>query len=166
MNILFEPISPKDRYSIIEIFNYYIENSFSAYPEKKMPYEFFDTLLKMSVGYPTVAAKNENGKVLGFGLLRPHSQIPTFSHTAEITYFITPEYTGRGIGRSMLTYLINEAQQRGIATILASISSMNEGSINFHTKNGFVECGRFQKICKKKGCSFDIVWMQLILSHV
>lgn len=36
-----------DRESVMDIFNYYIENSFSAYPERKLPYEFFDTFLNM-----------------------------------------------------------------------------------------------------------------------
>jgi phosphinothricin acetyltransferase len=63
----------------------------------------------------------------------------------------------------MLNYLINEAKQKGVSSILASISSLNEGSINFHRKNGFVECGRFKKIGKKKEQFFDVVWMQRML---
>ena len=48
--------------------------------------------------YPTITVKDEIGEVLGFGMLRAHNPIPTFSQTAEITYFIKPEYTRRGIG--------------------------------------------------------------------
>lgn len=36
-------------------------------------------------------------------------------------------------------------------------------SINFHKKNGFIECGRFQRIGRKHGQTFDVIWMQKML---
>ena len=63
----------------------------------------------MSDGYPTIAVKNESGEILGFGMLRAHNFIPTFSHTAEITYFKKPEYTGNTCQRMtfFLTNIVN-----------------------------------------------------------
>ena len=55
------------------------------------------------------------------------------------------------IGTMALKRLEQDALQVGIKTILANISSINTRSIDFHKKNGFVECGRFQKIITKKG---------------
>ncbi|MHB8052899.1 MAG: hypothetical protein ACYDEZ_06390 [Methanoregula sp.] len=37
----FSPITDTDREPIIDLFNYYIEHSFAAYPEEKVPYDFF-----------------------------------------------------------------------------------------------------------------------------
>ncbi|HML26634.1 MAG TPA: N-acetyltransferase family protein, partial [Methanomethylovorans sp.] len=104
--------------------------------------------------------RNNEGVCAGFGMLRPHNPMPAFSHTAEITYFIRPELTGKGLGSQMLEYLVTEGKKRGISNVLASISSLNEGSIRFHQKNGFIECGRFRKVARKKDIFFDIVWMQ------
>jgi len=157
------PISPEDRGAVIDIFNHYIENSFAAYPERKVPYEFFDLFLRNTAGYPTVAAKDENRNVLGFGMLHPHSPMPTLAGTAEITYFIRPEFTGKGIGAAMLGYLLTGAREKGLHCILANISSLNEGSISFHRNHGFAECGRFREVGKKKGKLFDTVWMQKLL---
>lgn len=106
MQITMSPISPKDREPIMDIFNYYVEHSFAAYPEKKLPYEFFDTFLRMCEGYPSATVRDEAGKVAGFGMLRPYSPIPAFSKTAEITYFLEPMCTGRGIGTIILDHLI------------------------------------------------------------
>ena len=163
MEYRLDPISINDREPVIDIFNYYVENSFAAYPETKVPYEFFDMFLKMSDGYPTVAARDKRGGVIGFGMLRVHNPIPTFSHVAEITYFMAPEHTGKGIGTSILEYLVEEAKKKNISSILASISSINEKSIAFHEKNGFKQCGRFQNIARKNGEVFDVVWMQKML---
>ena len=162
-NIKIAPFTRDSEKEIIDIFNYYVENSFAAYPEQKLPYEFFDHFLKMCEGYPALVTKDEQGNILGFGMLRAYSPFPTFSQTAEITYFIKPGYTGRGIGKKILNYLLDKARQKGITSIIASISSLNEGSIEFHKKNGFVECGRLREIGNKKGKAFDVVYMQKML---
>ena len=44
MDYSMSPISKEDRKSIMDIFNHYIENSYAAYPETKLPYEAFDML--------------------------------------------------------------------------------------------------------------------------
>jgi phosphinothricin acetyltransferase len=156
----FGPITAADGEAVIDIFNYYIRNSFAAYPEDPVPYEFFSRFLEISEHYPSVIVKDSGGTVAGFGMLRPHNPMPAFRHTAEITYFILPDLTGKGLGSQMLAYLEREGRKRGISTILAGISSLNEGSIRFHTRHGFSECGRFEKVGVKKGVVFDTVWMQ------
>jgi len=156
----FGPITAADGEAVIDIFNYYIRNSFAAYPEDPVPYEFFSRFPGISEHYPSVIVKDSGGTVAGFGMLRPHNPMPAFRHTAEITYFILPDLTGKGLGSQMLAYLEREGRKRGISTILAGISSLNEGSIRFHTRHGFSECGRFEKVGVKKGVVFDTVWMQ------
>jgi len=163
MELTLTPITPDDRDAVMDIFNYYVENSFAAYPENKLPHEFFGTLLKMCEGYPSVAVRDENGAVIGFGMLRPYSPMPAFAQTAEITYFLRQDSTGKGIGKAILERLIEEGRKKGVTNILAGISSLNEGSIRFHLKNGFVECGRFKSIGRKKGRDFDVVYCQRMI---
>lgn len=163
MDVRLEPLASRHRAPVIDIFNYYIETSFAAYPDRKVPYEFFDRLLLSLEGYPAFVAEDENNKVLGFGMLRAFLPFSVFSKTAEISYFIRPEATRKGVGDKLLTTLIQKADTRGIKTILASISSLNEPSIKFHLKNGFIECGRLKNIGEKKGQLFDVVYMQKML---
>jgi len=163
MEYLIAPLSIEDRESVIDIFNYYVESSFAAYPEIKLPYQSFDMFLQMSHGFPSGAIKDQDGRIVGFGLLRSHNPISTFSHTVEATYFIHPEYTGKGLGKLLLTFLEKGAVERGILNILACISSLNPASIRFHQRNGFKECGRFKQVGKKNGQEFDTVWMQKML---
>ncbi|MHC1726640.1 MAG: N-acetyltransferase family protein [Syntrophobacteraceae bacterium] len=163
MKLLLEPLSVDARHAVVDIFNYYVENSFSAYPEKTVSYDFFDTLLNMCKGYPSAVARNEGGEVIGFGMLRPFNAMPAFSRTAEITYFLKPGCTGLGVGKAILDHLTARGKERGLTSILAGISSLNEGSIRFHLKNGFSECGRFRGVGLKKGIAFDMVYCQKIL---
>lgn len=163
MEYSISPISIEDRESIIDVFNYYVENSFAAYLDSKLPYQAFDMLLQISKGYPTGSIKDQEGIVVGFGMLRTHNPISTFSQTAEVTYFIHPDHTGKGLGKMLLASLEKGGREIGITNILANISSLNPRSIDFHQRNGFIECGRFKKVGKKNGRDFDTVWMQKML---
>jgi len=157
------PISNEDRTSVIDIFNYYVEHSFAAYPDKRLPYEAFDRFLQMSGGFPTGTIRDRNGMVAGFGMLKAHSAMSVFSRTVEWSCFIHPDHTGKGLGRKLLDYLEKGAVEQGITSILASISSLNTGSIAFHERNGFTACGLFRKVGQKHGQEFDTVWMQKML---
>jgi L-amino acid N-acyltransferase YncA len=160
MDYTLEQVSVEDGREIIDIFNHYVENGFAAFPEVRVPYEAFPLFLDMAKGYPFLVAQDGTGKVLGFGFLHPHNPMPAFLRTAEITYFIAPGFIGRGIGSRILDCLLIRARQMGIASVLAWISSLNPGSISFHKRNGFVECGRFVGIGSKFEQEFDVVWMQ------
>jgi phosphinothricin acetyltransferase len=161
MNVTLKTLAEQHRKGVIDIFNHYIREGFAAYPETAVEYSFFDIFMAMTQGYPAVAVEADaSGSVAGFGFLRPYSLIPVFSRTAEISYFIAPDYTGNGIGGIMLGNFIAEAGKRSIDSLIAGISSRNDGSIRFHHNNGFRECGRLEKVGKKFGEDFDVVLMQ------
>lgn len=154
------PIEQQDREAVIDLFNHYVEHSFAAYPETKVPYQAFDQFLQGPAGYPKLAVVAEDGGLAGFGLLRAHHPLPAFSRAAEATYFLRPDCTGRGLGSRLLRRLEEGALACGVTTILASISSLNPASLHFHAQQGFAECGRFAGIGRKWGRDFDVVWMQ------
>jgi L-amino acid N-acyltransferase YncA len=160
MKYQIERLSERHRKPVIDIFNYFINSGFAAYPEMEMDYGFFDRMLEMVRGYPALAVKNEEDKVVGFGLLRSYHFASTFKRTAEISYYLLPDFTRLGIGKRMLEMFEKEGKELGIESLLASISSRNNESIQFHQKNGFRECGRFQRIGNKFNEDFDVVWMQ------
>lgn len=163
MKIYLEALAREDAAEVIDIFNYYIENSFAAYPEAKLPIEFFDMLFLMTTGYPALTARNDDKVLMGFGFLRPYNPMPTFIKTAEITYFVRHDFIGKGVGKALHDYLLQFGKEMGLHTVLANVSSLNEQSINFHLRNGFTECGRFKEAGEKKGQVFDIVYFQKTL---
>jgi L-amino acid N-acyltransferase YncA len=160
MHYRFERLSEEHRKPAIEILNYYVESGFAAYSESKLPCSLFDVYLEASAGYPAVAVRSDAGEILGFAWLQAYHPSPAFRSAAEVGYFLRHDYTRCGIGRAILDYFIEEARMMGIDSILASTSSLNELSLGFHLKNGFKECGRFEKIGRKFGRDFDLVWLQ------
>jgi len=143
--------------SVMAIFNYYVENSFAAYADKKLSLNFFQNILEITKGYPAFVIELDK-IIVGFCFLRAYNPFSTFKNTAEVSYFIDYRYFGKGLGRMALDKLITEAQNMEISTLLANVSSKNDQSLSFHKKNGFVECGRFPRIGNKFNESFDIIW--------
>lgn len=157
------PVSADDIEEMVGIFNYYVEHSLATYTETPVSIERFEGLMNFTPGYPALVARDADGAMAGFGLLRPYSPIPAFDHAAELTCFLAKGYTGRGIGSMILQALQSGAAEIGIESIVATVSSLNEGSLRFHLARGFTEQGRLAGIGSRNGRRFDVVYLQKIL---
>lgn len=78
MEVVFEEMKPEHGKGIIDIFNHYIVNSFSAFPEKKVPYTFFDQFMQMTENYPAFTIMHQK-RIVGFCFLHAYQLWPTFS---------------------------------------------------------------------------------------
>jgi len=150
-------VQDKDREKILQIFNHYATTGFAAYPEGPVSLQMFPLLREGAHSFCVV--EGETG-IAGFGILKSFFPFPAFRHTGMVTYFVHPAYTGQGLGKKMLDRLTQDARTAGISTLLANISSKNEGSIRFHEKNGFTHAGRLHGVGIKFGELFDIIWME------
>jgi phosphinothricin acetyltransferase len=160
MSIDLQPMAVADLDEMAGIFNYYVEHTFSTYTETPVSVEMFGSLMCFSQGYPALTARNEDGVMAGFAILRPYSPIPAFARTAELTCFLGPGFTGRGIGTMMLEALEEGAREMGITSILATVSSLNEASLRFHLARGFTQQGSLLGIGLKNGRTFDVTLLQ------
>ena len=158
------PVEARDWRPITAIFNYFVTDSFAAYPDQPVDESFFRDRHHAHQEYPFLVAEDAEG-VVGFAYLSPFLPVPTMRHTASLTYFIHPDRTGRGLGSAFLGRLLDTGREMGVTTFMAHVSSLNPGSIRFHLKHGFTECGRFVNIGVKMGRQFDMVWMQKELSE-
>ena len=161
--VRFRPVADGDETALADIFNYYVEHSLAAFPDRPVPVEGVHALLMEGASLASLAAVLDDGRgggiVAGFGLLRPHSRFSTFAHTAEITAFLAPGRTGLGIGHELYRRLFDEGRRLGVRRVLACIAEPNAGSLRFHAAQGFRECGRFPGVMRKAGLEVDIVWM-------
>ncbi len=160
MDYIFRKVNKNDGRQVIDVLNYYIENSFAAFLDNKLSYDQFKLLMDMYKGYPFYVIENKLNDVIGFGALGRYHPAQVFNRVAKLTYFILPAHTQKGLGTQLLNILSTEAKEMGIDSLLADISSLNQASLNFHIAQGFTECGKFTRIGEKQNTNFDVIWMQ------
>jgi putative acetyltransferase len=90
----------------------------------------------------------QGGEVAGFYHLSRHAG--RSSHVAYLgTFAVNPKVHGRGIGRRMLTELINELRANGIRRIELIVESDNAKALALYHKLGFVIEGTLRKFYKR-----------------
>jgi phosphinothricin acetyltransferase len=122
-------------------------------------YDYFVQFLDIAKNYPAYAILKDDNTVIGFCMLSDYIAHNTFRTTASLTYFLSPEYTGKGIGSICFAKLEEEAKVRNITNLISDVSSENSGSINFHKKHGFTVIGELNGIASKFGRDFGLVLM-------
>lgn len=157
------PTTEADAPEITRIFNHYVRRSFAAFPDREVGRSFVLQLLEQAGGFGCYSVEAERA-VVGFGVIRPLYPFPNLMAAGEVSYFICPGFTGRGLGTRLLGILEHRAKELGMASLVARISSRNRRSIRFHRKNGFSTCGRIRRIGSKFGRDFDVVILQKFLS--
>ena len=152
-------VGEADWHLIARIFNYYVETSFAAYPDKPVGADFFKAVYHSAPEYPFFVAET-GARLAGFGYLSPIRRADTLRSSGMLTYFLSPAHTGCGLGTRLLEALMAHGRKMGVTNYLAHVSSLNENSLRFHEKRGFKECGRFHAVGRKFGRPFDMVWLQ------
>ena len=163
MKVSFDKLSDKYKEEVMEIYNYYIENTFAAYPGNKLPSRFFDNLMEEIGDYPAFVVKNRE-KVVGFCFLSNYKHYKTFRQTALINTFLSIEVKGLGVGDYCLKKLEEEAKNYGIKNLLSILPNKNALGVRYYHTNGFRTCGTISDIGTKFGESFGLVIMKKVLS--
>ncbi len=114
-------------------------------------------------GLPYLVAKR-SGRVLGYcyaGLYRPRS---AYRFTVEDSIYIDQAEVGRGVGRALLTTLVDRCTELGYRQMVAVIGGSDTWpSIRLHAALGFTQVGVLPAVGYKFGGWVDIVLMQRAL---
>src|SRR5437899_5341727 len=91
----------------------------------------------LSKGLPYLVAEDA-GRVLGFAYCQWFKPRPAYRYSAEDSIYMHPDAIGCGLGKQLLSELMQRAQDAGIRKLIAVIGdSANAGSIGVHRALGF-----------------------------
>ena len=115
-------------------------------------------------GLPYLAAE-DGGTVLGFAYAAPFRPRAAYRYTLEDSVYVSPDAKGRGVGRAVLSAVIEACEALGVRQLMAVIGdSGNQGSIGLHRSLGFEQMGIGRSVGFKHGRWVDIVHMQKALN--
>lgn len=100
-------------------------------------------------------------KILGWAALSAVSNRCFYAGVAEVSVYISEEYKGKGVGTSLLKYLIQQSEEEGFWTLQAGIIKENIPSRILHKKCGFREIGYRERLGKmNNGKWHDVILME------
>jgi phosphinothricin acetyltransferase len=115
-------------------------------------------------GLPYLVAE-EAGRVLGFAYASAFRPRAAYRYTAEDSVYVAPDTQGKGVGRAVLSAVVEACEAFGVRQLVAVIGdSQNHASINLHRALGFEHSGVGRSFGFKHGRWVDIVWMQKALN--
>jgi L-amino acid N-acyltransferase YncA len=117
----------------------------------------------LAQGFPYLVAEVEE-VVVGYAYVSPYRTRPAYQFTVEDSIYIHPDFQARGLGRLLLTNLIECCDRKGSRQMVAIIGdSGNTASIRLHTAFGFRTVGVLQAGGYKFDRWVDTVIMQRAL---
>lgn len=107
-----------------------------------------------------MVATCEADRIVGWAALKPVSNRHAYRGVAEVSVYVTARVQGLGIGRALLESLIEASEQQGIWTLQAGILAENLSSLALHSRCGFREVGRRERISMLAGSWRDVILME------
>jgi L-amino acid N-acyltransferase YncA len=164
--IRIRPATPADISAITRIYAHDVEYgtaSFELIPpdEAEMARRMADLLRN---GFPYIVAEVD-GAVAGYAYAGPFRMRPAYRATIENSVYVAANIHRRGIGRALLTALIETSEGLGFRQMIAVIgdSSRQAASIGLHEAAGFRHVGVLENVGFKHGRWLDSVLMQRAL---
>jgi phosphinothricin acetyltransferase len=163
MNIHFVDLTESDFDLIKDIYDYYIENTTTTYfTEKILIGQLKEFIPVNHKKYKSFLIRFDD-EPCGFCYFTQYKKRQAYDRTSEISLYLKPGYTGRGIGKEALKHLEKVAKKNGISVLIGIISGDNENSIKLFEKCGYEKCAHYKQIGEKFNKILDVVSYQKII---
>lgn len=147
-----------DARGILGIYSYYVENTAITF-EWNVPTidEFRERILSISKKYPYIVAVDEE-RIVGYSYLNTYRERESYAWCAELSMYVDKDARKSGIGSALLKEIERLAKKQHILKLISCIAASEEddpdlpkGSLEFHDRSGFKDCGYIRNAGFKSG---------------
>jgi L-amino acid N-acyltransferase YncA len=164
--VIVRPATSADTPAITAIYAHHVLHGLGTFEET--PPSDVDMAARMAAvqgkALPYLVAEKDVA-ILGFAYAAPFRPRSAYRFTAEDSVYIAPDAVGQGVGRALLSAVIEACEACGVRQLTAVIGDTgNAASIGLHAALGFERTGASRSVGYKHGRWVDIVFMQKALN--
>ena len=157
------PAAGTDAAAIALIYNQGIEDRLATLEtELRTPEERRQWLSARSPRHPVVVAE-DGGVVIGWGSLNPFSARAAYRFVADFSVYVERSWRGRGVGRVLLTRLIELGREHGYHKLVLSAFPFNQAGVALYERLGFRTVGIYREQGMLDGQWVDTIIMEKLL---
>lgn len=118
---------------------------------------------KRAGAFPVLGVEDGAGQLLGFATYGSFRQYAAFKYTVEHSVYVHRDHRGRGIGRCLMSALIDRARRQDLHLLVGALDAANAPSIALHSALGFRHAGTIAEAGYKFGRWLDLAFYELRL---
>ena len=151
-----------DAAAIRAIYAPFVQATAVSFEYEVPPLRYYEDVLGASI-YPWLVFERD-GEVLGYAYGSRFHERAAYSWSVQVTVYLAEAVRGAGIGKRLITELLEVLRAQGYATAFAGVTLPNPASVGLFESLGFTRCARHKKVGYKLGKWHDVGWWQKALS--
>lgn len=150
--------------AITHIYNHYIRHTIITFEEEEVTSSEISKRLNkvQSAGLPWLVVE-ENNEILGYAYASKWNERSAYRYTVEVSVYLHPQHTGKGLGEALYTMLFQRLKQQGIKVVIGGIAIPNPASVKLHEKFGMKQVAHFHAVGYKFDQWIDVGYWQVQL---
>jgi L-amino acid N-acyltransferase YncA len=167
--VTLRPITPDDHAAAAAVYNHYVTTSTATFQtEPVSPEEWAAESLAGEAGRHGAWTVLDDGggaagAFAGYLLVQPFKSRCAYRDTAEVTVYLTPGSTGRGLGGAALDHAEAHARAAGLHALLAVVCAENDASLAAFERHGYDRVALLKEVGTKFGRRLDVVYLEKVV---
>jgi L-amino acid N-acyltransferase YncA len=155
--VVVRAMRPYDADAVLAIYQAGLDSGDASFETRAPSWPEFDA---GKLDQHRLVAIDGDGRVLGWVAASAISRRPVYAGVVEHSVYVSPLDRGRGIGRLLLSGLIESTESAGIWTIQTGIFPENAASMAVHRRVGFRVVGVRESIGRHHGRWRDVILIE------
>jgi L-amino acid N-acyltransferase YncA len=152
-----------DADAIAAIYNQGIEDRVATLEtELRTPDERCAWLAARGDRHPVLVAERD-GQTLAWASLNPFNPRAAYAHVADLSIYVARTARGTGVGRVLLSRIIDEARRLGFHKMVLAAFPTNTAGMRLYARMGFTTVGTYREQGCLDGRWVDVIIMEQIL---
>jgi phosphinothricin acetyltransferase len=157
------PATAEDAAAICHVYNQGIEDRLATLEtELRTPDERRQWLAARGERHPVIVAEHE-GELVGWGSLNVFNARPAYRFVADFSVYVERAWRGKGVGRVLLTRLVELGRELGYHKLVLSAFPFNTAGVALYERLGFRTVGIYKEQGLLDGRWVDTIIMERLL---